>query len=176
VTVNAFSSLGKFGYSQKLINTTRLAYSEFSLPQAITNGDVINIPVTLYNQQNTSVDLEYTVTEKRDGSNFINSIQNNTVIGAMSSIIHIYRIVTSASSIESRLSLNVEMKQANKLLDSYMDETKMIYNVYPVQSTKTNVFQVAQGALPSEIIESFEFPATMVGTPKFKAAMFSTTF
>ena len=52
IRVNAYSSLGKYGYAQKVLNSTKLVYSEFMLPPTLVLGDFLNIPVTIYNNFN----------------------------------------------------------------------------------------------------------------------------
>ena len=70
IRVNAYSSQGKYGYAQKLLNSTKLIYSEFMIPPTLVLGDFLSIPVTIYNNFNQAIVVSVIFNETRDGEPF----------------------------------------------------------------------------------------------------------
>jgi len=60
ISVNVFSSSGKYGIGKKVIKSSTSAYSQFTLPTTMINGDKIEIPITVTNNrdQNQNIRLE----------------------------------------------------------------------------------------------------------------------
>ena len=72
MSVNAYSSLGRYGHAEKLLNSSKVVYSEFTLPETFVHGDAINIPVVVYNNLAETIVVETFFEEERDGSSFKN--------------------------------------------------------------------------------------------------------
>jgi len=65
------------------LTSSKLLYSEFSLPETMVIGDKLNIPVTVNNNLNETSTVEIVFEEYRDGAIYQNRIESNQVLSAM---------------------------------------------------------------------------------------------
>lgn len=54
VTVNVFSNKGKFGYLQRTIVSSKMTYSQFTMPSTLISGDALLIPIQVFNNRDES--------------------------------------------------------------------------------------------------------------------------
>jgi hypothetical protein len=53
-----------------MLNSSKVVYSEFTLPETLVHGDIVNVPVIVYNNLNETIIVEAMFEEQRDGSSF----------------------------------------------------------------------------------------------------------
>ena len=61
--MNLFSTFGKFSFAKKQLTSSRSVYSQFTLPRTLIRGDVIDIPVSVFNNHQNTKSLTVTVNE-----------------------------------------------------------------------------------------------------------------
>jgi hypothetical protein len=61
------------------LNSSKPVYSEFVLPATIVHGDIVNIPINVFNNLPSSASLEVTFIEERDDEYFNNRMSNMTI-------------------------------------------------------------------------------------------------
>jgi hypothetical protein len=57
ISVNLFSSKGKYAIAKKVIKSSTSAYSQLTLPTTMINGDKIEIPITVTNNRNENQNM-----------------------------------------------------------------------------------------------------------------------
>ena len=147
-------------------------------------GDKLNIPVTVNNNLNETSTVEIVFEEYRDGAIYQNRIESNQVLSAMGFKKIMYQVDTANSQDYSNLTLQVTLQHSGKVFDTLQRQTSLIYDGFNDQTSIANVFEVGPpcnhlgciGNEGRELTESFEFPATMIGKPKFTVKLMSTTF
>ncbi len=60
-----------------MLTSSKLVYSTLTLPETLVQGDVVNIPITVYNNVNSSVLFQLEITEWRDGNSHANKTESN---------------------------------------------------------------------------------------------------
>lgn len=54
VTVTVFSNTGKYGFLKQTIVSSKMTYSQFTLPSTLITGDSLNIPIQVFNNRDSS--------------------------------------------------------------------------------------------------------------------------
>lgn len=69
ITVNLYTSNGKYAYAKKTLTSSKNLYSKFTLPTTLVRGDRVSIPITIHNNLFLSQDLKVIIN--------INDIEEN---------------------------------------------------------------------------------------------------
>ena len=170
INVNVFSADGKYGTAKKTFGSSRLAYSKFSMPASLVQGDKVNVPITITNNNPSVTSFVLKIKEFRDNVSFAEEAINVNV-ETLEQII--YQINTLDSQFHQNVSLEVTLEMSGRVMDKSRKEAKILLNGFEESISISNVFSVSTDPSASTIIETMSLPTTMLGMPQFKAVLFS---
>lgn len=80
VSVDLYSSKGRYGFGSKTIKSSIPVFTQFSMPNALIVSDVLSIPVTIYNSRSDLVSVEYAVIGREVSGNDVSILDQMTGI------------------------------------------------------------------------------------------------
>lgn len=162
INVNVFSADGKYGTAKKTFGSSRLAYSKFSMPASLVQGDKVNVPITITNNNPSVTSFVLKIKEFRDNVSFAEEAINVNV-ETLEQII--YQINTLDSQFHQNVSLEVTLEMSGRVMDKSRKEAKILLNGFEESISISNVFSVSTDPSASTIIETMSLPTTMLGMP-----------
>ena len=165
-----FSSSGKFGTAKKTFGSSRLQYIKATMPASLVQGDKINVPITIVNN-NFPSSFSLSITELRD-KNIFTSKTYTANVDQESQEQLFYTVETNDSHFQKEIQLKITLLSNNKPIDSVTLNSKLLLNGFTEVVSISNVFS-SSPIESSSITETLTFPQTIVGKPSLKAVMFS---
>jgi hypothetical protein len=74
IKVDLYSSKGRYGFGSKTVKSSVPVFSKFSVPTSMIAGDMLSVPVTIYNSRSTSVSVEYAVIDREVSGNDVSML------------------------------------------------------------------------------------------------------
>ena len=123
VTVNVFSSKGKFAFQKKTIVSSKNTYSQFSLPTTLVKGDDIEIPITIFNNRKVLQRVDIEILEEGQMLAYVNRKEEELIIPSNSRNQIVYRM--KADSVGTR-NLQIALSVDGEDLDILRRSVKVI--------------------------------------------------
>lgn len=147
ITVNVFTSEGKYGFIKKTLSANKLVYSQFNVPKTIVADDIINIPIKIQNNLNADTELTAFIYDNRDGKEYKSS-ENSLKMAANAFTSINYKLLTRTDDLFKNITLRCVLVGKNgKIYDSLEQNSTIILNGFPETKSFSNILGMSAGGI-----------------------------